>query len=163
MVNLVVLQGRLTKDLELKFSPIANRKYCNNSIAIDKGKNKEGNKRDATFINFTVWENNAEYLVKYAKKGGQVIIEGRLEQRKEYNYEKNINEYELYVVPTNITIIDFKEKQITENTTTQKVNENTVGYSAISSIKSNEIIEDEDYEQMGFNAEDDDFINSLPF
>ena len=163
MVNLVVLQGRLTKDLELKFSPIANRKYCNNSIAIDKGKNKEGNKRDATFINFTVWENNAEYLVKYARKGGQVIIEGRLEQRKEYNYEKNINEYELYVVPTNITIIDFKEKQITENATTQKVNENTVGYSAISSIKSNEIIENEDYEQMGFNAEDDDFINSLPF
>ena len=123
MVNLVALQGRITRDLELKHSGVVNRKYCNNSIAIDRGKDKAGNKRDAVFINFTVWENNAEYLVKYAKKGGQVIIEGRLEQRKEFNYEKNINEYELYVVPTNITIIDFKERQETSALTGELPNQ----------------------------------------
>lgn len=108
-MNSVILMGRLVKDLELKKSGVANRTYSNNSIAVDRGKDKDGNKKESIFVNFNVWERNAEYLVNYAKKGSRVIIEGRLDQTKEYNHEKNINEYQLILVPTNITIIDFKD------------------------------------------------------
>ena len=88
-------------------------------------------------------------------------IQAEMEKRKQILQRSQKNIYTTEVITENVQFLDNRRKSQEEST--QKVNENTVGYSAISSIKSNEIIEDEDYEQMGFNAEDDDFINSLPF
>ena len=150
MVNLVVLQGRLYKESELKHSGVANRDYCNNTLIINMGKDKEGKDRQPIFVNFTVWGQKAEYLSKYSKKGGQVIIEGRLGQKKDFNYEKNMNEYELQVVPPNITIIDYKEKQMTSALTGELPNQ------GVTSIKSNEVLSEEDYNQIGFDVDDDD-------
>lgn len=111
MLNSVSLLGRLTNDLEIKRSKINNKKYCNNTIAVDRGKDESGQKKEAMFVNFTIWENNAEYLVKYAKKGGRVLLSGYLDQTKQFNYEKNINEYELIFKVKNIEIIDWSEKK----------------------------------------------------
>lgn len=124
-MNIVILEGRLVRELEYKKSNVNNKNYCSNCIAVDRGKDKEGNKREALFVNFVVWEKNAEYLCKYAKKGGRIILQGRLDQTKDFDYEKNITEYELKVVPTDIRIIDFKEKEevVSEKTDSEIVME----------------------------------------
>lgn len=124
-MNIVILEGRLVRELEYKKSNVNNKNYCSNCIAVDRGKDKEGNKREALFVNFVVWEKNAEYLYKYAKKGGRIILQGRLDQTKDFDYEKNITEYELKVVPTDIRIIDFKEKEevVSEKTDSEIVME----------------------------------------
>lgn len=108
--NLVVISGRITRELELKQSKLSNNKYCSNSIAVDLGKDQKGNKKTA-FIPFTLWENNAEYLVKYAEKGSRIVLSGYLDQNKTFNHEKNCNEYELVFKPKQVEIIDWKKKE----------------------------------------------------
>ena len=108
--NIVIISGRITRDLELKQSKISNNKYCSSSIAVDMGKDQKGNKK-TTFIPFTLWENNAEYLVKYAEKGSRIVLTGYMDQNKTYNHEKNCNEYELVFKPKQVEIIDWKKKE----------------------------------------------------
>ena len=69
-MNKIILCGRITKDIELKY--YNDKHFAKNTIAVNRDyKNKEGN-YDADFHNFTVWGNQAEFLEKYAKKGSIV-------------------------------------------------------------------------------------------
>lgn len=142
--NIVIISGRITRDLELKQSKISNNKYCSNSIAVDMGKDQKGNKKTA-FIPFTIWENNAEYLVKYAEKGSRIVLSGYLDQNKTFNHEKNCNEYELVFKPRQVEIIDWKKKE-------EKTN---------SEIIRDVMEEDDPYAAFGQQVDFDE--NSLPF
>ena len=79
-MNNVNLIGRITNDLQLK--TIGTGKVVNFSVAIN-------NKDKATFINVTAFNQIAENLCKYQKKGSQIGITGYLQDN---NYkDKNGN------------------------------------------------------------------------
>lgn len=79
-VNHVVLIGRLTRDVEVK--------YTSGGIAVAKGSiavNKRVKQGDqwtdkASFFDFTLWGKQAESIAKYLVKGKQIAITGELEQ-----------------------------------------------------------------------------------
>ena len=48
-MNRMTLIGRITKDLELKETTETKRKYTKFDVAINNGKDKNGNERAATF------------------------------------------------------------------------------------------------------------------
>lgn len=77
--NKVLLLGNLTRDVELrqtqggsamaKFGMATNRKWTQNGEA----------KESTCFVDLTAWGKQAEVLAQYAKKGSQLMVEGRLE------------------------------------------------------------------------------------
>lgn len=79
MINRVVLVGRLTRDPELRrtSSGIAVASF---TIAVDN-RTKSGAEKTASFIPCTVWNQAADNLAKFTKKGSLVGVEGRLNQR----------------------------------------------------------------------------------
>lgn len=80
MFNLVVLTGRLTKYPELKYTA-NNVPVTSFSIAVDR-RNKQGEERQADFINIVAWRSSAEFVSKYFQKGSLIGIEGHIETRK---------------------------------------------------------------------------------
>lgn len=81
MINRVILIGRLTKDVELRMTGTG-FPVCSFTIAVDdRVSNKENSERTTSFINCVAWNNTAKAMANYVKKGSQVCVEGRLQQR----------------------------------------------------------------------------------
>lgn len=79
--NKVVLVGRLTRDVELRHTssgtPVAELGLAVNN----RRRNQQGEWEDeASFINVTVWQRDAEMASERLTKGSPVMIEGRLQQ-----------------------------------------------------------------------------------
>ena len=47
------------------------------SLAVDNGKDKDGNKRDATWYDCSIWGKRAESLERYITKGSKLTLSGR--------------------------------------------------------------------------------------
>ena len=81
-LNLCVIQGRLTRDPELRRTgsgiPVAS--FC---IAVDRDwPNKETGEKETDFINCVAWRQKAEFVNYYFRKGSLVVVSGRLQIRK---------------------------------------------------------------------------------
>lgn len=75
-MNLFVGMGRLTKDVELRYTP-SGKVVANFSIAINERKD-----RDATFLSCDAWEDTGERIAKFFTKGKPIIVQGRLREDK---------------------------------------------------------------------------------
>lgn len=91
--------GRITNDLVMSQGNQGSN-YVRFSIAQNDKKNKEV----SYFFNCTAFGKTAETIVKWAKKGGRVYVEGEITQDKKENVT-----YTNYLV-YNIEIIDFADK-----------------------------------------------------
>lgn len=47
------------------------------SIAVDNGKDKNGNKRETTWVNCSIWGKRAESLEQYITKAKKMVLTGR--------------------------------------------------------------------------------------
>ena len=75
-MNLVVLKGNLTKDVELRYSP-SGTAVGKSSIAISDGYK---DKQNTYFFNLTFFGKTAEMANQYLYKGSQVLVKGKLVQ-----------------------------------------------------------------------------------
>ncbi|CCI81590.1 single-stranded DNA-binding protein [Lactobacillus hominis] len=79
MFNFSLLEGRLTKDPELRNTgngtPVASF-----TLAVDRPKRKDGTQQ-ADFINIVAWNKTAEFLKNYFKKGDAIQVQGRIQTR----------------------------------------------------------------------------------
>ena len=106
MINRVVIVGRITKDPELR-STTSGKKVTSVTVAVDNlTKNADGSK-STSFIPVTAWNNSAEFLTKYAKKGSLVGVEGRITQRS-YKRNDGTNVSVVEVIADNITLLESK-------------------------------------------------------
>ena len=80
MMNQVVLVGRLSKDVELRYTPNG-KAVASFTVAVDNG---FGDNKKTDFINCVVWDKKAESTANYTKKGSLVGVIGRIQTR---NYE----------------------------------------------------------------------------
>jgi len=108
MLNKVVLIGRLTKEPELKYTN-SNKAVLNNTIAVNRLFTDASGERQADFINFVVWNKQAENVKKFLNKGSLIAIDGRIETR---NYENNEGKrvYVTEVIADNVTFLESKNK-----------------------------------------------------
>lgn len=80
-INRVILVGRLTRDPELRQTGTGTS-YCRFSIANNRNYTANGERREETsFFNCVAWGKQAEIINQYTRKGRQVAIDGRLQQR----------------------------------------------------------------------------------
>ena len=106
MFNLVVLTGRLTADPELKTTPNG-VSVTSFSIAVER-RYKQGEERQADFINIVAWRSSAEFICKYFKKGSMIGIEGSIQTRKYQDKDGN-NRTAFEVVANNVQFVEFKK------------------------------------------------------
>ena len=114
-MNNVNIIGRLTKDVEVRKTS-TNKSVSSFSIAVDNLATKDGEKT-TSFFNCNAWNNVAETLSKYTRKGDRIAISGSLIQR---NYD-NKNGEKISVVEINVNSITLIENK-KENASTQSEN-----------------------------------------
>lgn len=78
IINNINLLGRLTRDVEMRYSQNANATaVANFSLAVNRRFKKEG-QQDVDFINCVAFGKTAEIIEKYVDKGNQLAVTGRL-------------------------------------------------------------------------------------
>lgn len=80
-MNKVILLGRLTRDPEVRYTQNNNTLVASFSIAVNRRFVAPGQERQADFFNIVAWSKLGEFCSKYFKKGQQVSIVGRLQNR----------------------------------------------------------------------------------
>lgn len=124
MTNLVVLIGRITKDIECRYTPggMAVAKF---SLALDRGKDKDGNDRGADFPTVTVFGRTAENLEKFSGKGLRIAVIGRITTG---SYEKDGHTvYTTEVAADRIEFIDWKGKTDAERVANARISDDQTG------------------------------------
>lgn len=113
MINRVVLIGRLTKDVEVKYTG-SGTAVGSASIAVNRQFTNANGEREADFINLVIWRKTAENLAKFAKKGHMIAVEGRLQTR---NYENNQGQrvYVTEVVVDNFSLLEKRGDNNAQN------------------------------------------------
>jgi len=88
-LNRVILVGRLTRDPELRYTPsgmaVASFSLANNRSYSTGGEKKE----QVSYFDCVAWSKMGEIITEYCKKGKQIAVEGRLQQRRWDDQEGN--------------------------------------------------------------------------
>lgn len=138
MKNTVVLVGRLTRDIELRYTN-SNKEVADFSLAVDQDKDH------VDFLNIQAWGNLAKSLAEYTQKGDMIGVRGTL-KHDVYTNKNGEKRSRDYVLVEKATFISTKKKE--EIKTTQ---DNSV----------------DPYEEMGKEVEQDQMNlypeNDLPF
>jgi single-strand DNA-binding protein len=118
MINRVVLVGRLTKDVELRYTPsgVAVAKF---TIAVNRPFNNTSGEKEADFINVTVWRKPAENSANYLKKGSLAGVEGRI-QTGSYEGTDGKRVYTTEVVADSVQFLEPKGKDSSPGPTTHE-------------------------------------------
>ncbi len=105
MTNSVILIGRITKDIEIRRTE-SGKSVCSFSLAVDSY-NSQTKSRTASFIPCTAWNNVADNLDKFCKKGSLICVEGKLNQRSYKSKDgKNVS-----VVEVIVSSVEFLERR----------------------------------------------------
>lgn len=81
MLNVVALMGRLVADPELR-TTTQGTNVCRFRLACDRSFVRQGEQRQADFIDVVAWRQTAEFVCKYFQKGSLIAIEGSLQTRQ---------------------------------------------------------------------------------
>ena len=95
-MNNVSIIGRITKDIELR-ATTSGLPAVSMFIAINNGKDKDGNERPADFPKIYVYDKQAENVNEYCHKGSLVGITGRIKTRT-WDKEDGTKGYETYIL-----------------------------------------------------------------
>lgn len=108
MINNVVLVGRLTRDVELRYTP-SNQAVATFTLAVNRNfKNQSTGEREADFINCVMWRQQAENLANWTKKGHLIGITGRIQTRS-YDNQQGQRVYVTEVVAESFQVLENRK------------------------------------------------------
>lgn len=113
MINRVTLTGRLTDDVDLRYTQ-SGHAVGNFRLAVDRRFKNEQGESEADFINCVIWSKSAENFANFTHKGSLVGIDGRIQTR---NYE-NQNGQRVYV--TEVVVEQFALLEPKQNNSVQQ-------------------------------------------
>ena len=111
-MNLVVLNGRLVRDPELKFGQ-SGKAYSRFSIAVDRPFQTSTDSQTADFINCVAFGKTAEFIGEYFRKGRKILLKGSLQMNQYESEGKKITTY--VVIAENV---EFGESKANTNANT---------------------------------------------
>ena len=129
-MNLVLISGRLTKDPEVRYTTGTQMAVAVFTLAIDRGKDKNGEDMGADFPRVTVFGKQAENCERYLAKGCRVAVQGKI-QTGSYEDKNGQKVFTTDVIAQRVEFIDFKEKT-SQNANQSVWNDNPPGYSSLS-------------------------------
>ena len=109
-MNKVILLGRLTKDVETRYTQTNNSLVATFTLAVNRRFAKEGEERQTDFINIVAWGKTGEFSSKYFKKGLQVAVVGRLQNRS-YEDSNGQKKYITEVIAEEVYFADSNNRR----------------------------------------------------
>ena len=107
--------GRLTKDPEVRYTQ-NNMTVANFSIAVSRKFAKENDEVKADFFNVIAWNKTGEFVGKYFKKGQQILVSGRIENRN-WTDQQGVKHYATDVIAEEVDFAGSKAENNTNNNT----------------------------------------------
>lgn len=104
MINNVTLVGRLTKDVDLRFTQNG-KAVASGTLAVNRPFKNANGETEADFINIVIWGKPAENTANYTNKGSLIGVTGRIQTR---NYENNQGQ-RVYVTEVGCDSVQFLE------------------------------------------------------
>ena len=106
MINRVVLVGRLTREVDLRYTS-SGAAVGTFSMAVNRQFTNANGDREADFINCVIWRKSAENFANFTKKGSLVGVDGRLQTRN-YENQQGQRVYVTEVVVDNFSLLESR-------------------------------------------------------
>lgn len=106
MINRVVLVGRLTRDVELRYTT-SGTAVGSFTLAVNRQFTNASGERETDFINCVIWRKSAENFSNFTSKGSLVAVEGRLQTRN-YENQQGQRVYVTEVVVDNFSLLESR-------------------------------------------------------
>lgn len=107
-MNIAVLQGRLTKDVEVRYTDTG-KVVANFTLAVNRPFADKDGQREADFIPIVLWNKTAEVAGNNVHKGDRLAVIGRIQVRS-YTDKNGVKRYVTEVVGDKIEFIEPKQK-----------------------------------------------------
>lgn len=120
-LNKIFLQGRLTRDPELRRTG-SGTAVTSFSLACDRDFKSQSGEKETDFIEVVAWKNTAEFVSKYFSKGRMAVVDGRL-QIRDWTDKAGNKRTTAEVVADNVYFADSKRSESNDN---QKENFNAL-------------------------------------
>lgn len=104
-MNQCTIIGNLTSDPELR-QTTSGKSVVKFTIAVNNGKDSEGNDRPADFITCQAWNKTAELVGRYCKKGKPIVVIGafKTDKYQDKNHE-DVTHYNSYILVNSIEFV----------------------------------------------------------
>ncbi len=116
MVNCSVIMGRLVADPELRTTG-SGISVTSFTVAVDRGYVRQGEERQADFIDIVAWRQTAEFVCKYFRKGSMIAVQGSIQTRM-YEDKNGSKRKAVEIVADNVSFCGSKNESGTAANTT---------------------------------------------
>lgn len=106
MINNVVLVGRLTRDVDLRYTQ-SGTAVANFTVACDRNYRNAQGETQTDFISCVMWRKSAENFARFTRKGSLVGIEGTIQTRS-YDNQQGQKVYVTEVLANNFSLLESK-------------------------------------------------------
>jgi single-strand DNA-binding protein len=106
MINNVVLVGRLTRAVDLRYTSNGTA-YASFTVAVERNFKNQNGEKETDFINCAMWRKAAENFANFTHKGSLVGIEGRIQTRN-YENQQGQKVYVTEVLAENFSLLEAR-------------------------------------------------------
>ena len=152
MINNVTLQGKLGKDIDLKYTQ-SGKAVGTTSIAVERDFKNANGEKETDWVNIVFWGKTAETVANYFRKGDEILVVGRIQTR---SYEDNSGSRK-YVTEVVADKFSFTTGRKSQNTQDGGVSNSQTTNNANAQQNRNNVQADP------FSNSSIDFDDSLPF
>lgn len=111
MLNSVSLTGRLTRDVDLRYTQ-SGTAVGSFTLAVDRKFKSKNGERETDFVNCQIWRKSAENFANFTHKGALVGIEGHIQTRT-YDNAQGQKVFVTEVIVDNFALL--KSRQTSQN------------------------------------------------
>ncbi|TPR43184.1 single-stranded DNA-binding protein [Apilactobacillus micheneri] len=113
MINRTTLTGRLTNDIELRYTQ-SGTAVGSFTLAVNRPFTNRDGEHEADFINCVIWRKSAENLANFTHKGSLIGVDGRLQTRN-YENQQGQRVYVTEVVVENFALLEPRSENNNQN------------------------------------------------
>ena len=107
MLNSVSLTGRLTRDVDLRYTQ-SGTAAGSFTLAVDRKFKSKNGERETDFVNCQIWRKSAENFANFTKKGSLVGVEGRIQTRT-YDNAQGQKIFVTEVIVDNFALLESRQ------------------------------------------------------
>ena len=106
MINNVVLVGRLTRAVDLRYTSNGTA-FASFTVAVERNFKNQNGEKETDFVNCVMWRKAAENFAEFTRKGSLVGIEGRIQTRS-YDNLQGGKVYVTEVLAENFSLLESR-------------------------------------------------------
>ena len=156
-INSVLIVGRLTRDVELSYTPTNNTPVAKFGLANNSGR---GDSPDSvSYFEITAWNKVAETCNQYLQKGRQVVVQGRLQQDR-FQDKMGQNRSQVKIIATSVQFVGGRGEGMSEaGPTSSSGGEQSASAGSPSPGGQNKPSAEDPFDSMDFGGSDEE----IPF